>query len=57
MYASPEEEYISCVFWKDHPVWVLEGGVPDLSVEGKEGHRRKGITVRATGMSKRMMKV
>ena len=26
--------------------------MPDLSLEAKEGHRNKGITVRATEMSK-----
>lgn len=31
----------------DYIVSLAEGAVPDLSLEGREGHRKKGITVRA----------
>lgn len=51
LYANPED-YTSSVFWKDYPVSLPEGAVPDLSLEGREGHRKKGITVRGSGMSR-----
>lgn len=51
LYANPED-YTSSVFWKDYIVSLAEEAVPDLSLEGREGHRKKGIIVRASGMSR-----